>query len=58
MSASSFGDIARRIVILLIANEHGNPTEQKARIMIAREHGHLSDQEVEDWLRLLELEAA
>lgn len=58
MSAASFGDLARGIVIRLIEAEAGNPAEQKARIMIAREHGHLNDREAKDWLRILELEAA
>lgn len=54
----SFGDLARALVIRCIEAEADNPSEQKARVMIAREHGHLSDQEAEDWLRILELEAA
>jgi hypothetical protein len=55
---ASFGDIARRLVLRLIEAGNGAPEEQKERIMIARLHGHLTDQEAEDWLRLLQLEAA
>lgn len=58
MSAQSFGDILRGLVIRAIEAEAGNPAEQKARIMIARECGQLTDEEAEDWLRILELEAA
>lgn len=58
MSVQSIGDIARGLVIRCIEAEAGNAQEQKARIMIARETGHLSDAEAEDWLRILELEAA
>jgi len=51
-------DVARRLVLRLIEAEAGNPAEQKQRILIAREHGHLSDCEAEDWIKILELEAA
>ena len=51
-------DVARRLVLRLIEAEAGNPAEQKQRILIAREHGHLSDREAEDWIKILELEAA
>ena len=52
---NDFGTILRGIVIRCIEAEHDNPAEQKARILIARQHGHLTDQEAEDWLRILNL---
>lgn len=51
-------DVARRLVVRLIEAEAGDPAEQKERILIARQHGHLTDREAEDWIALLELQAA
>jgi hypothetical protein len=58
VTARSIGDILRDLVIRAIEAEHGNPAEQKARVLIARECGQLNESEADDWIRILELEAA
>jgi hypothetical protein len=51
------GSFAKAIVENCIAN-CDDPTEKKRRVLLARDNGILSDQEAEDWLRILEVQAA
>ncbi len=54
---NEIGHFAKPIVERCIANCE-DPVEKKRRVLLARENGILTDQEAEDWLRILEVQAA
>ena len=55
--AMGFGSLARNIVArAIIASD--DPAERKERVLIAREEGLFTDQEVADWLRIIEAKGA
>lgn len=51
------GSFVKTIVENCIAN-CDDPTEKKRRVLLARDNDIISDSEAEDWLRILDVQAA
>lgn len=48
---------AKDIIVHAIVN-CDDPAEKKRRVLLARDNGFLTDGEVEDWLHILDVQAA